>query len=70
MIGGVGADVRGRLPRGLRPNPDRDTGETPERGDPVVPAGEGTWLINAQYSERLNPEIFQIIREFLLTPPP
>ena len=50
--------------------PFADTGEAPERGDPVAPAGEDTWLINAQYSERLNPRIFQIIREFLLTLPP
>ncbi len=63
MIGGA----RDGLPQGLQPG---GTGEAPERGDPVVPAGADTWLINAQYSESLNPKIFQIIREFLLTLPP
>jgi tRNA dimethylallyltransferase len=28
-----------------------------------------TWLISEQYSERLEPEIFKIVREFLLTTP-
>ena len=33
-------------------------------------SGTQSWLIYEQYSERLEPEIFKIVREFLLTTPP
>ena len=33
-------------------------------------SGTRSWAISEQYSERLEPEIFRIVREFLLTTPP
>lgn len=56
-------------PRSRRREAVRQQPEGTDSRPLMRPAGADSWLIRAQYSERLRPGIFKILREFLLTGP-